>query len=133
MVINTSLILIILLACGVLAAIAGWFDEDQPRIAGVKKNQINELSLYALWLAFRELEQVNQLTIDELMSSSIISQSAVCRKADEIMFQLGEFPAEEFTLSPCDFDRLQKYYSSMELRRVSGETLRAHVGILTNI
>ena len=131
--VNTSLLLILLLAAGVIAAIAGWFDDSEPKIIGVKKNQINELSLYALWLAFRELEQVNQLTIDQIMNSSIVSQSAVCRKADEIMFTLGEFPAEEFTLSPCDFDRLQKYYSSMELRRVSGETLRAHVGILTNI
>lgn len=131
--VNTSLLLILLLAAGVIAATAGWFDDSEPKIIGVKKNQINELSLYALWLAFKELELINQLTIDELMSSSIISQAAVCRKADEIMFTLGEFPAEEFTLSPTDFDRLQKYYSSMELRRVSGETLRAHVGILTNI
>ena len=131
--VNESLLLIIILAAGVIAATAGWFDDSEPKIIGVKKNQINELSLYALWLAFKELEQVNQLTIDELMISSIVSQSAVCRKADEIMFQLGEFPAEEFTLSPIDFDRLQKYYSSMNLNSVSGETLRDHVHLLTNI
>lgn len=130
---NSSLLLVILLAAGVIAAAAGWFDDDEPKIIGVKRNQINEVTLYALWLAFRELENVNQLTIDQIMNHSIVSQSAVCRKADSIMFGLGEFPAEELTLSPCDFDRLQNYYTSMNLNSVSGETLRDHVHLITNI
>ena len=130
---NTSLLLIILLAAGVIAAAAGWFDDDEPKIIGVKRNQINEVTLYALWLAFRELEKINQLTIDQIMNHSIVSQSAVCRKADSIMFGLGEFPAEELTLSPIDFDRLQNYYTDMNLHSVSGETLRDHVHLITNI
>lgn len=105
----------ILLSFIIIAALAAYFliNEESSNFEFSRyTKQLNHDSLMALFRAMQQIEQEQDEDIQFLLNAGKITKKTIEDKADNIMFELGEFPAESLDIDVRDFDKLIKIYES---------------------
>ena len=114
----------ILLSFIIIAALAAYFliNEESSNFEFSRyTKQLNHDSLMALFRAMQQIEQEQDEDIQFLLNAGKITKKTIEDKADNIMFELGEFPAESLDIDVRDFDKLIKIYESI----IRGASLEA--------
>lgn len=75
--------------------------------------QLHHDTIIALFKTMESIEQSYDEDIQHLINMGSFDKSSIEKKADNYLFQLGEFPANELCLDPRDFAHLINVYSEM--------------------
>ena len=86
------------------------WEEEEPIKISKYSRVINHDVTMAIFQAMKRIEQREEQDIQYLLNQGKITKEIIEQDADEIMFQLGEFPAEMTCLDGRDFAKLVIVY-----------------------
>tara|TARA_R100000734_G_C3216024_1_gene29331 strand:- start:66 stop:455 length:390 start_codon:yes stop_codon:yes gene_type:complete len=103
-----SLFVICVLATSLLIHV---FTEDEHITISKHSDILNDRTLKALFQAMQTIEVSRGHSLQFLINAGAVCKEQVEQHADSIMFNQGEFPAEELVVDPQDFARLINVYN----------------------
>jgi hypothetical protein len=95
----------------ILVIIMLW-QEQPPMLVSKYSSVINHDIVIALFEAMKRIENREDDDIQYLINQGKITKAMIEREADQILFELGEFPAESLCLDGRDFAKLVTIYDN---------------------
>jgi len=95
----------------ILVIIMLW-QEEPPMLMSKYSTVINHDIVIALFEAMKRIENREDDDIQYLINQGKITKAMIEREADQILFELGEFPAEILCLDGRDFAKLVTIYDT---------------------
>jgi len=95
----------------ILVIIMLW-QEQPPMLVSKYSSVINHDIVIALFEAMKRIENREDDDIQYLINQGKITKAMIEREADQILFELGEFPAEILCLDGRDFAKLVTIYDT---------------------
>jgi len=95
----------------ILVIIMLW-QEQPPMLMSKYSSVINHDIVIALFEAMKRIENREDDDIQYLINQGKITKAMIEREADQILFELGEFPAEILCLDGRDFAKLVTIYDT---------------------
>lgn len=95
----------------ILVIIMLW-QEQPPMLVSKYSSVINHDIVIALFEAMKRIENREDDDIQYLINQGKITKAMIEREADQILFELGEFPAEALCLDGRDFAKLVTIYDN---------------------
>ena len=101
--------LYVIIAALILVILMMWEEEEPIKISKYSRVINHDVTL-AIFQAMKRIEQREEQDIQYLLNQGKITKEIIEQDADNIMFQLGEFPAEMTCLDSRDFAKLVVVY-----------------------
>ena len=101
--------LYVIIAVLILVILMMWEEEEPIKISKYSR-VINHDVTMAIFQAMKRIEEREDENIQYLLNQGKITKESIEQDADDIMFQLGEFPAEMTCLDGRDFAKLVVVY-----------------------
>lgn len=120
------LVIVIIIALAIHSLIS---DDDSSLSFSRYTKDLNIWTLRAIFEAMKQIEIEQDEDIQYLLNAGIITKEMIEDRADFIMFEIGEFPAEQMKIDPRDFDKMIKMYET-KFRGVSNEHIQYMISIL---
>ena len=95
----------------ILVIIMLW-QEQPPMLVSKYSSVINHDIVIALFEAMKRIENREDDDIQYLINQGKITKAMIEQEADQILFELGEFPAEVLCLDGRDFAKLVTIYDT---------------------
>jgi len=95
----------------ILVIIMLW-QEQPPMLMSKYSSVINHDIVIALFEAMKRIESREDEDIQYLINQGKITKAMIEQEADQILFELGEFPAETLCLDGRDFAKLVTIYDT---------------------
>lgn len=94
---------------------------------------LNDSTLRALFKAMQNIEKSRGHDLQFLINAGVVHKTMIESHADSIMFDLGEFPAEQLIIDPQDFARLVVVYDQFIGPDASDDQLSTVLKTLFNL
>lgn len=121
------LVIVIILALAIHSLVS---ETDQSSLSFSRYTKdLNTWTLRAIFEAMKRIESEQDEDIQYLLNAGIITKQTIEDRADNILFERGEFPAEQLTIDPRDFDKMIKMYE-IKFRGASAEHIQYMINII---
>ena len=104
--------------------------ENKPSLSFSRYTKdLNVWTLRAIFEAMKRYESEQDEDIQYLLNAGIVTKEMIEDRADNILFEGGEFPAEQLRIDPRDFDKMIKMYE-IKFRGASPEHIQYMINII---
>lgn len=111
----------------ILALIIAFYKvEDNPIIISKHTKYLNIDMVCSILQSIKHFEEVYQNNIQFLLNSSVVTKEDIENYADNLLFQLGEFPANTLKIDNRDFARLITLHMDL-LQGASDSEIRSFI------
>jgi hypothetical protein len=111
----------------ILALIIAFYKvEDNPIIISKHTKYLNIDMVCSILQSIKHFEEVYQNNIQFLLNSSVVTKEDIENYADNLLFQLGEFPADTLKIDNRDFARLVTLHMDL-LQGASDSEIRSFI------
>lgn len=111
----------------ILALIIAFYKvEDNPIIISKHTKYLNIDMICSILQSIKHFEEVYQNNIQFLLNSSVVTKEDIENYADNLLFQLGEFPANTLKIDNRDFARLITLHMDL-LQGASDSEIRSFI------
>ena len=111
----------------ILALIIAFYKvEDNPIIISKHTKYLNIDMICSILQSIKHFEEVYQNNIQFLLNSSVVTKEDIENYADNLLFQLGEFPADTLKIDNRDFARLVTLHMDL-LQGASDSEIRSFI------
>ena len=111
----------------ILALIIAFYKvEDNPIIISKHTKYLNIDMICSILQSIKHFEEVYQNNIQFLLNSSVVTKKDIENYADNLLFQLGEFPADTLKIDNRDFARLITLHMDL-LQDASDSEIRSFI------
>lgn len=111
----------------ILALVIAFYKvEDNPIIISKHTKYLNIDMVCSILQSIKHFEEVYQNNIQFLLNSSVVTKEDIENYADNLLFQLGEFPADTLKIDNRDFARLITLHMDL-LQGASDSEIRSFI------
>jgi len=124
-----------LFAICILAAVLTFniFTNEEHINVSMHSKILNDSTLRALFKAMQQIEKSRGHDLQFLINAGVVNKEQIETLADSIMFNQGEFPAEQLFVDPQDFARLVVVYEKFVGPDASDDQLSTVLRTLFNL